>query len=57
MSLQDAIGVLRRYWRSLVVVTLLVGALGGLWMMRQTPRYTAAATVHFLPKASAAPSC
>lgn len=52
MGLEQFLGTLRRYWRSIVAVSLVVAGIGIGLLMLQRPTYTAISTVHFLPQAS-----
>lgn len=54
VDLNGVLATLRRYWRSIVAVTLISAAIGVGVFMTQKPAYTSGATVNFLPKSGGA---
>lgn len=54
MDFHAALAALRRYWRSILVVVLLVAGAGVGYLMSQKPVYASTAVVNFLPKSGGA---
>jgi polysaccharide biosynthesis transport protein len=50
MELVDVVGVLRRFWRSIVATLVACAALGGGLLMLQQPVYSSTAIINFMPQ-------